>query len=68
MSQFEKIETQCPCGRRIALLIFPTGHVGVYACIDDSGRSEMPIVFCPTCGRDFSGLTADEVKENAWPT
>lgn len=71
----ERIEGQCPCGQPLTALIFrprrPAARteLRMFAVTAGPGFKKLQrITRCPVCDRDFSALTADELKDHSWPT
>ncbi len=73
----ERIEGQCPCGQPLVALIFPPRTPRARSELRFFALTAGPrpglkklqrIRRCPVCDRDFSELTAEQLKENAWPT
>ena len=65
----ERIDGRCPCGQKLVGMI-DDGSLRFYT-VDWEGRTTRHLVrchLCPVCGRDFSKITAEQLKENAWPT
>ena len=76
----EILESQCPCGQPLTAVIFHcrrvrtgTGRpvivrhslVKIFQKIGDANRRKL-VKRCPTCDKDFTRLTAEQVKENIW--
>jgi len=68
----EKIDGQCPCGQPLVAMIFRPRRAGEPPCVRfyamETGGRRRRVRRCPTCDRDFSAITAEQLKENAWPT
>ncbi len=62
----EKIKGQCPCGQRLTAVIMPDGTLCFYVWGPPWVLLPRLITRCPVCGRDFSQITAEQLKDNAW--
>lgn len=63
----EIIDGQCPCGQAVRALIFEDGGLRWYAKMPRL-LTLVGIRRCPACNRDLSKITAEQLKENAWPS
>jgi len=59
----ERIVSRCPCGRKLVLDL-----LGERVTCRVTGAAERLycVTRCPTCDRDFSGLTAEQVKDEVF--
>ena len=68
----EQIEGQCPCGQAMVAMIFQPRRKGDLPSVrfyaEDARGERTRAKRCPACDRDFCGVTAEQIKENAWPT
>lgn len=54
-----RIRSQCPCGQRVTAVLVPGERPQFFVV---AGGASMRVTACPVCGRDWSRLSAEEIR------